>query len=92
MRKFKIDKRVKKLEIDLKGNVYGKLPFEEIEKYTDIKLKNLGNAYANEFDILEHNNFDEEVYEYENELYIVDEIKHFNTELISATLTKLKEY
>lgn len=92
MRKFKIDKRVKKLEIDLKGNVYGKLPFEEIEKYTDIKLKNLGNAYANEFDILEHNNFDEEVYEYENELYIVDEIKHFNTELISATLIKLKEY
>lgn len=92
MRKFKIDKRVKKLEIDLKGNVYGKLPFEEIEKYTDIKLKNLGNAYANEFDILEHNNFDEEVYEYENELYIVDEIKHFNTELISATLIKLKKY
>ena len=92
MRKFKIDKRVKKLEIDLKGNVYGKLPFEEIEKYTDTKLKNLGNAYANEFDILEHNNFDEEVYEYENELYIVDEIKHFNTELISATLIKLKEY
>ena len=92
MRKFKIDKIVKKLEIDLKGNVYGKLPFEEIEKYTDIKLKNLGNAYANEFDILEHNNFDEEIYEYENELYIVDEIKHFNTELISATLIKLKEY
>ena len=92
MRKFKIDKRIKKLEIELKGEVYGGLPFDNLEKYTNIELKNLGNAYANEFDILERDNFNETVYEYNNELYIVDEIKHFNTELISATLIKLKEY
>lgn len=92
MRKFKIDRRTKKLEIELKGEVYGKLPFDNLEKYTNIELKNLGNAYANEFNILEHDNFNETVYEYNNELYIVDEIKHFNTELISATLLKIKEY
>ena len=91
MRKFKTDKRFKKLEIELKGNVMN-LPFDCLEEFTDIKLKNLGNAYANEFDILGHDNFRVEIYEFENELYIVDEIKHFNTELISATLTKLKEY
>ena len=91
MRKFKTDKRIKKIEIELKGNVMN-LPFDCLEEFTDIKLKNLGNAYANEFDILGHDNFREEIYEFENELYIVDEIKHFNTELISATLTKLKEY
>mgnify|MGYP005789569765 CR=1 FL=1 len=91
MKKFKIDKRIKKLEIELKGEVYGNLPFDNLEKYTNIELKNLGNAYANQFDILEHDNFNEEIYEYNNELYIVDEIKHFNTELISATLIKLKE-
>lgn len=92
MRKFKIDKRIKKLEIELNGEVYGGLPFDNLEKYTNIELKNLGNAYANEFNILERDNFNETVYEYNNELYIVDEIKHFNTELISATLIKLKEY
>lgn len=92
MRKFKIDKRIKKLEIELKGEVYGKLPFDNLEKYANVELKNLGNAYANEFDILERDNFNETVYEYNNELYIVDEIKHFNTELISATLLKIKEY
>lgn len=91
MKNFKIDKRIKKLEIELKGEVYGKLPFDNLEKYTNIELKNLGNAYANQFDILGHDNFNEEIYEYNNELYIIDEIKHFNTELISATLIKLKE-
>ena len=91
MRKFKIDKRLKKLEIELKGEVYGRLPFENLEKYTDENIENIGDSYAYNYEIKGKTD-NETIYKYNNELYIVDEIKHFNTELISATLIKLIEY
>ena len=91
MRKFKTDKRLKKLEIELKGEVYGRLPFENLEKYTDENIENIGDSYAYNYEIKGKTD-NETIYKYNNELYIVDEIKHFNTELISATLIKLIEY
>lgn len=79
-----------KKEIKLKGEIYGKLPFDDLEKYTDVKIENLGILYKNNIYIENDNNFlDTTIYKIGKNLFIIDAIVHFNTELISAKLIKL---
>lgn len=86
---FKTDKRLKTLEVELNGNSY-MLPFTELEKYTDTKLENLGDSLAYNY-IINGEYKSHTLYRYNNKMYIIDTIKHDNTELISAKLVQLVE-
>ena len=86
---FKTDARLKKLEIELFGKDYS-LPFNCLEKFTETKLENLGDSMAHNY-IINGECTNKTLYKFENKLYIIDTIKHDNTELISATLLQLVE-
>ena len=91
---YRVDRRKRK-NIQLKGtNVYT-LPFDDLENYTDEKIKNLGNLYNLDWDLTSNDKqyfdrFNSYVYKIDNKLYIIDTITHENDILLSAELVEIK--
>lgn len=91
---YRVDRRKRK-NIQLKGTNAYTLPFDDLENYTDEKIKNLGNLYNLDWDLTSaykkhFERFNTYVYKLDNKLYIIDTITHENDILLNAELVGIK--